>query len=142
METKPVERPKVGVGIIIQRGDKILIGERTGNHGSGTYMIPGGHLEFGENFSEAAIREAKEECGLTDLEFKGIVSVGNDIAYDKHYVSICILVESKTGEQYDAEPGKSANWKWTDPHNLPQPMYIPSEKGIKNWLAGVFCSDK
>ncbi len=135
------ERPKVGVGVIIVRDGKILIGERVGNHGSGTFMIAGGHLEFGETFEEAAKREAIEETGLQDIEVKGIVSISNDIAYDKHYVSITILVESKAGEPYDAEPHKSKNWKWYDPKGIPDNIFIPSKKSIKNWLSGIIYSD-
>ncbi|MES2437385.1 MAG: NUDIX domain-containing protein [Patescibacteria group bacterium] len=135
------ERPKVGIGVIIVRDGKILIGERVGNHGSGTFMIAGGHLEFGESFEQAALREAKEETGLIDLIMKGIVSISNDIAYDKHYVSITMLVESKTGEPYDAEPEKSKNWKWYDRNDLPENIFIPSRKSIKNYLGGVMYSD-
>src|SRR4051812_40215675 len=97
------ERPKVGIGVIITRNGKILVGERTGNHGAGTFMIPGGHLEFGESFEETALREAEEETGLTDMKVKGVVSIGNDIAYGKHYVSIGVLVESPSGEPTDPE---------------------------------------
>ena len=81
------ERPKVGMGIIVVRDGKILVGERRANHGSATFMIPGGHLEFGETFEAAAIRETEEESGLKNIRVKGVVSIGNDIAYGKHYVS-------------------------------------------------------
>jgi 8-oxo-dGTP diphosphatase len=135
------ERPKVGIGVIIQRGDKILIGERIANHGSGTYMIPGGHLEFGETFEECARREVEEETGLKNIEIKGVVSIGNDIAYDKHYVSIGVLAESKEGEPFAGEPGKTQNWFWCDPHKLPEPFFYHSKKAIKNWLNGKIYSD-
>ncbi len=134
------ERPKVGIGSIVRRGDKILIGERTGNHGSGTWMIPGGHLEHGETFEECAIREAREESGLTDLRAVGIVSLDNSIDYGKHYVSIGVLLESLTGEPTDPEPQKSKNWGWTDPRNLPEPFFLPSKRAIENWLSGKWYS--
>lgn len=38
------ERPKVGVGVIVVRDGKILVGERLDGHGKNTYMIPGGAL--------------------------------------------------------------------------------------------------
>ena len=135
------QRPKIGIGIIIVRNGKILIGERIGNHGAGTFMIPGGHLEFGESFEETARREVEEETGLKNIEVKGVVSITNDIAYDMHYVSIGILAESKEGEPYNAEPEKSQNWKWYDTDNLPENIFIPSKKAIKNWLMGKMYTD-
>lgn len=135
------ERPKVGMGIIVVRDGKILIGERTGNHGSGTFMIPGGHLEFGESFEDCAKREVEEETGLKNIELKNVVSIGNDIAYEKHYVSIVLLAESKTGEPYNAEPEKSQNWRWYDRDSLPENIFLPSKKAINNWLKGEIYTD-
>ena len=47
-------RPKVGVGVIIVNdAGKILVGKRKGSFAE-FYSIPGGHLEMGETFEEAA----------------------------------------------------------------------------------------
>lgn len=135
------ERPKIGVGIIVQRGDKILLGERLGGHGANTFQIPGGRLEFGESFEETALREVEEETGLKNLIIKGVVSVGNDIHYDKHYVSIGVLAESFEGEPHNAEPEKSKNWYWGDPKELPEPFFEMSRKVVNNWLAGKMYTD-
>ncbi len=135
------ERPKVGIGIIVEKEGKILIGERLAGHGSQTFMLPGGHLEGGESFEDCAKREVKEETGLEDVIIRGVVSIGNDIAYDKHYVSIGILAEYISGEPYNAEPDVSKNWQWYDPQNLPDGLFIPSEKVIKNWLNKTVYSD-
>jgi 8-oxo-dGTP diphosphatase len=135
-----LKRPFVGLGIIIEKDGLIAMGERIANHGSGTWMIPGGHLEFGEDLIAACLREGEEECGLRDVEVVDIVSVGNDIAYDRHYVSIVLLTKWRSGELFDAEPHKSRNWHWHDPKNLPQPMFPHSERSIKNWLAGKIYS--
>ena len=136
--TEPLkERPKVGMGVIVLRGGKILIGERTGNHGAGTSMIPGGHLEFGESFEDAAKREVEEETGLKDLHDLKLVSIGNDIAYDKHYVSIVFTALSDVGKPYDAEPEKCGNWKWLDPSKIPDTIFLPSKKALENWQKGI-----
>lgn len=129
------DRPMIGIGIVVTRNDKILLGSRLAGHGAGMYQIPGGHLEFGETFEETAIREVLEEAGLPNIIVKGVVSVSNDRQFNKHYVSIGILAESFDGEPYNAEPDKSENWGWHDPHNLPQPMFPHSAKVIENWLA-------
>jgi ADP-ribose pyrophosphatase YjhB (NUDIX family) len=68
---------------------------------------------------------------------KGLVSISNDIAYDKHYVTIGFLAESSEGAPYATEPDKSKNWAWYDPKDLPEQLFIPSKKVIENWLAGT-----
>ena len=129
-------RPKVGIGVIIERDGKILIGERLSDHGANTFQIPGGHLEFGESFEEAAIREAIEETGLKKFKARGVISVGNDIGFEKHYVSIGVHLECFEGEPTDPEPDHSRNWHWADPRNLPEPFFPHSKRVIANWLSG------
>jgi 8-oxo-dGTP diphosphatase len=62
MENK--NRPKVGIGVIIKKDNKILFGKRKNAHGDGTWSFPGGHLEFGETWEECAMRETLEETGI------------------------------------------------------------------------------
>ncbi|MCI0597801.1 NUDIX domain-containing protein [Candidatus Parcubacteria bacterium] len=138
MET---ERPKVGLGVIIEKEGKILLGERFFGHGAGNWMIPGGHVEFGETFGATALREAAEECGLTDLELVGLVSVYNERDYGKHYVNLGILTKWRSGEPFAPEPKKSGNWHWHDPDDLPEQMFLASRKCVENWRAGHMCSD-
>lgn len=129
-------RPGVGVGVIIERGGKILVGRRLVSHGSGTWQIPGGHLEFGEEIADAAIREAVEETGL-QCEYQRVICVNNDIAYDKHYVSIGVLLYSTDGEPL-SETGKTSDWYWCDPKKLPSPFFPHSEKVIRCYIKGLF----
>ncbi|PWN48016.1 hypothetical protein IE53DRAFT_412627 [Violaceomyces palustris] len=57
--------PRVGVAVFVfnEKGH-ILLGKRTGSHGSGTLALPGGHLELHESFQECAFREVLEETGI------------------------------------------------------------------------------
>ena len=49
---------------LIQDGYRILLQNRAKNGWHG-YTLPGGHVEPGESFVDAVIREIKEETGLT-----------------------------------------------------------------------------
>ena len=49
-------KPKVGMGIMILKDGKILLGKRKNSHGSGEYAFPGGHLEYMESFEGCAKR--------------------------------------------------------------------------------------
>ena len=126
-------RPLVGIGIIVEKDGKILIGKRLSGHGSGTYSILGGHLEFGETFEKCAIRETEEEAGV-EIEKLSLVSINNDIAYEKHYVSIGVHAFWKSGEPTNKEEAIK-EWNWVDPHALPEPMFPHSKKVVENWLS-------
>jgi 8-oxo-dGTP diphosphatase len=134
-------RPKVGIGVIVVRNGKILLGERLAGHGSGNFQLPGGHLEYGETFEETAKREVAEETGLVDIEIKGIISLGNDIMYGKHYVSVGVLANSLVGDPKTMEPEKSKGWTWFDIDDLPENIFLMSKKVIDNWKANIFYSD-
>ena len=49
---------------IIQKG-AILLAHPKGNEWYGTYSIPKGHVEPGEDLLQAAVRETREEVGIT-----------------------------------------------------------------------------
>ena len=59
---------------------------RLGSHGSGTFALPGGHLEFGESWENCAEREVLEETGLrlTTVYFE--TAVNSVFGADSHYV--------------------------------------------------------
>ena len=74
--------PKIGIGVIIIKDNKVLLGKRKSSHGKNSWAPPGGHLEFNEQIEECAIRETKEE---TNLEIKNlrIGPITNDIHKDE-----------------------------------------------------------
>lgn len=131
--------PRVGVGIIIKKGNKILLLKRKGAHGEGEWALPGGYLDFGEALRECAVREVKEETGLDinqkDLKF---VSVSEQLDYiksdGKHCITVGFIVEYK-GKQKPkiGEPDKSTEINWFDLNNLPKPLFTPSKDNINNF---------
>ena len=63
----PKQRPRLGVAVVVLGGviDKsILLGKRDKDPNRDKWVIPGGGIEFGESWREAAKREIKEETGL------------------------------------------------------------------------------
>ncbi|MDP2684597.1 MAG: NUDIX domain-containing protein [bacterium] len=131
---------KVGLGVIIENNDQILIGKRVGQHAP-YYSIPGGTLEPGETFEQGAIREIKEETNL-DIVDPEVIAVTNNLETFKkesvHYISIILLVKSFKGELKIMEPDKITKWQWVDPKNLSQPHFDGSSQGVQCYLDKVF----
>jgi 8-oxo-dGTP diphosphatase len=134
----------VGVGVMIFRDNKILLGKRHDDpdkadsklHGEGTWTMPGGKLDFHEQLEEGAYREVFEETDIKiDKEKLKLVSVGNEIVEDAHFVTLGFLCNDFEGEPKVMEPDEITEWKWFSLDNLPQPIFFPSEKLLKNYIA-------
>ena len=59
------ENPKIVTGILPVYKDKILICKRNIEPRKNFWTIPSGFMELNETLKEAALREAKEEAGIT-----------------------------------------------------------------------------
>jgi 8-oxo-dGTP diphosphatase len=135
------KRPGVGVGLLIIRDGKILLGKRHDDaekadsllHGEGTWTVPGGKLDFHETPMQAAAREAEEECGIKakNIEF---LSVTNDMVHDAHFITLAFVTRDFDGEPTVREPDEITEWKWFPFTELPSPIFFPSEKAIKNYM--------
>src|SRR3989304_3789076 len=67
--------PKVAVGTIIRTdNDHLVMVRRAIDPGYGKWVFPGGFVDRGEPLPTAAIREAREECGL-DVRLDGLVNI-------------------------------------------------------------------
>ncbi len=60
-----MERPKESAGLAIIYDNKILMGHTSSRGWYGSYGIPKGGIEKGESHLDAALRETKEEIGIS-----------------------------------------------------------------------------
>jgi ADP-ribose pyrophosphatase YjhB (NUDIX family) len=67
--------PKIAVGTIIRTADSgLVLVRRAIEPGYGKWVFPGGYVDRGEALTAAAVREAREECGL-DVRLDGLVNI-------------------------------------------------------------------
>ncbi len=134
----------VGFGVMILRDGKVLLGQRHEDpakadselHGEWTWTMPWGKMHFWESFEDTCYRETLEETWLEiDKSTIKIISISNDMVPDKHFVTIGFLADDVEWEAQVMEPDEITQWQRFDINNLPQPLFFPSEKVIKNYLA-------
>lgn len=133
----------VGFWVMILRDGKVLLGQRHVDpikasselHGEWTRTMPGGKMQFHESFEDSCYRETLEETWLhIDKNTIKIISITNDMVPDKHFVTIGFLSQDVQGEPQVMEPDEITQRKRFDLHDLPQPLFFPSAKVIKNYL--------
>jgi ADP-ribose pyrophosphatase YjhB (NUDIX family) len=115
MQREFPEVPLVGVGAIIIEDSRVVLVKRRHPPLQDEWSIPGGVLEVGELVREAAIREAREETGLTVEPgellgvFDRVLRDGNDrVQY--HYVLVDFLCRCVSGELTAAGDAAAARW--------------------------------
>jgi 8-oxo-dGTP diphosphatase len=125
-----MERPKVGVAILVVKDGQALLGKRKNAHGEGQWASPGGHLEFGETIETCVKRELMEETGLVPLSQKQGPWT-NDLFGPKHYITCWVFVPEFEGTVELKEPHKCEVWGWFDWDDLPEPLFLPMQNLIR-----------
>ncbi len=114
--------PLIGVGAIIVEGERVVLVKRAHPPLQAQWSIPGGVLEVGELVREAAVREAREETGLT-VEAVELLGVYDRVLRDPeqrvqyHYVLIDFLCRRVAGDL--AAASDAAEVKWFTQKQLP-----------------------
>lgn len=121
-------RPKVGIGIMVMKDGKVLLGRRRGSHGKGEYAWPGGHMEYMESIEGCAKREVMEETGIEIANVRFLRLMNLKTYAPKHYVDIGLIADWKSGEPQVLEPDRCECWGWYDMNDLPKPLFhtLPS----------------
>ena len=108
------------------RNGCVLLGERIGSHGAGTWAPPGGHLEDGEDIAACATRELREETGLELGDWRrGPWSIDDFADIGRRYVTLFVITHNVKGEPERNEPNKCAQWRWFPWTDLPLPLFSP-----------------
>ena len=83
-------RPFVGIGIVVIKGDHVLLCQRGKPPNLGSWTLPGGAQDLGETCEEAARRELMEEVSI-DVTREVAVAVLNDDSTEVGFVHLGVV---------------------------------------------------
>lgn len=90
---------------MIYDGEKILVQDRVDTEWGGV-TFPGGHVEKGESFTDAVIREVFEETGLT-IRSPRLCGIKDWIKDDgSRYIVLTYKTDKFSGELHSSEEGE------------------------------------
>ena len=94
---------KLGVGVLIERNGKVLLGKRCEGWANRTWTLIGGKLGPEENPADGAKREAKEETGL-DIDDLELITKNEDDINGTTYITFGFKPKVVKGEPKAMEP--------------------------------------
>jgi len=107
--------PRVAVGAVIFKDEKILMVLRGKPPAENTWSIPGGCVELGETLQEAAKRETIEETGILILARETVYTF-DVIERDEnghvrfHYVIVDLAADYVSGEPRPGDDAVDVSW--------------------------------
>lgn len=106
--------------VILRRGNEILMQRRLNTgHEDGNYGLVSGHVEEGESYKNAIIREAKEEVDI-DLKVEHLRFAHLMHRKEDDYSDVFFTAEQWDGEIKNMESDKCDDLSWFDKDTLPE----------------------
>jgi 8-oxo-dGTP diphosphatase len=99
-------KENIALGLLRSEDSILLVKEAYGGH---FWTLPGGIVEPGETFAEAAVREVREETGL-EVRVQGMVFLRNR----PDQILIVFALEACGGRLLESVPGEIESVKWFD----------------------------
>lgn len=121
--------------LVLIKDNKILL-QRRFNTGyeDGKYSLVAGHVDEGETFTEAIIREVEEEADIIlQAEDLSVVHFMNRNIKENGRADVFFLAEKWTGNLENKEPNKCDDLSWFDLDNMPDNV-IPYIKKALNCI--------
>jgi len=132
MQEKSVEIA-VG-GFVLNSENKLLL--IRGDKWDGAYVVPGGHVEFGETLEEALHRELHEETGLviSNPVFLGIQEAVQDpdFSANRHFILVDYMCQCHNTNTTPSQEAQECIWV-TREEALKLPLGAYTQKGIDQY---------
>ncbi|MDJ0382684.1 NUDIX domain-containing protein [Streptomyces sp. G-G2] len=127
----PQPNAVVGVGLVVLDADgRVLLGRAH----DGRWELPGGKVDPGEGFEQAAARELAEE---TDLRVAPgdvrVLAVQIDARSSLTRLTAAAVTGAAEGTPAVTEPHKITRWEWFAPDAIPAALYAPTAAVLRTW---------
>lgn len=136
------ERHHVNAAVFVQLvkdGKTFLLRRANTGWADGFLTLPSGHVDKGDSVVEAAVKEVREEAGVTvkpeDLEFIHVHYV-HDV-----YVNFYFRTSVWEGEPYLAEPELCSEVMWVEVTEIPSDTIMHVRKMLEQVTAGNHFSE-
>jgi 8-oxo-dGTP diphosphatase len=131
--------------LVLEKDSMILLQKRlkTG-YEDGNYGLIGGHVEVGESFEDALIRESKEEAGIEILTGDAKVAhvlYRRDKGEQVGRMDVFFKVEKWQGDIKNMESGKHDNLFWAKKDALPANTIPYVRQALDNIGKGIVFSE-
>lgn len=127
----------IGVQCFLISNSSLLVGLRTAGFGTGTWGLPGGHLEKGETIVQTAKRELFKETGIVAKDSSlEIITMGDPIPENNHHMQFGVQIKEWEGNASIVAPLELGELKFFPINGLPSPLLISSEYIIKKYHHG------
>lgn len=129
------EDPKVAAGVLVLEDSRVLLVRRTMSPHIGKWTLPAGFVDAGEDPQIAAIRECREETGLT-VRIIGLLDVFTGSEH-RHGADIVIIYYAML-EEGDLTPGDDADEAaFFSSDALPDIAFNATRKALDAWIANL-----
>ncbi len=128
--------------VLINEGKVLLLQRQNTGFMDGWYSYIAGHVDKGESYTQAIIREAEEEAGILlkpeDLTASHIMHRNSD---DSVRTDVFFTARKWEGNIRNREPGKCSDLSWFFLNDLPEKI-IPYIKDALDCIGqGIFYSE-
>lgn len=132
-----LRHPLPGVTIIpvATDGSIVLVRRRD----TGTWSLPGGLVDWGEDLTTTATRELKEETGLDLVQIRRLVGVYSSLNRDPRMHSIAILVEAEVkGDLQVQDNAEITEVAYFTPNSIPiESLSHDHTEQIRDYFQGL-----
>ncbi|WP_274532625.1 MULTISPECIES: NUDIX hydrolase [unclassified Aureimonas] len=100
---------------VVIRGAQVLLVRRANPPDVGLWGFPGGKIDLGETIEAAAVRELREETGITG-EFVRVLTavdafdINGDGHLRQHFILIAVVCHWVSGEPVAGDDASDARW--------------------------------